>query len=145
MIHTLGHLFSVATVHPLGEGKGRCDVRKVLIVDDQYGIRILLKEILEQNGYTLFQAANGIQALTIADQQELDLILLDVKLPGMNGFDILKRVKEKQPEVQVIMMTAYEELDSIKKAKEIGALTFITKPFDISEVLNMVANRFAEI
>lgn len=120
-------------------------MRKVLIVDDQYGIRILLKEILEQNGYTLFQAANGIQALTIADQQELDLILLDVKLPGMNGFDILKRVKEKQPEVQVIMMTAYEELDSIKKAKEIGALTFITKPFDISEVLNMVANRFAEI
>lgn len=117
-------------------------MRKVLVVDDQYGIRILLKEILEKDGYTMYQAANGMQALTIIKQHDLDLVLLDVKLPGMNGFDILKQVKGKYPQVKVIMMTAYEELNLMKEAKEIGAFAYFTKPFDISEVRRVIANSF---
>ncbi|HHY22372.1 MAG TPA: response regulator [Bacilli bacterium] len=117
-------------------------MRKVLVVDDQYGIRVLLKEILEKDGYAMYQAANGMQALTLIEQHQFDLVLLDVKLPGMNGLEILKQVKEQYPQVEVIMMTAYGELNLIKEARKLGALAYFTKPFDISEVRKIIANSF---
>lgn len=117
-------------------------MRKLLVVDDQYGIRILLKELLEKDGYLMFQAANGMQALTILEQQEIDLVLLDVKLPGMSGLEILKEVKIRYEQVEVIMMTAYEELNLMNEAIKYGALTYFKKPFDISEVRRIIAKSF---
>lgn len=66
---------------------------KILIVDDQYGIRILLNEVFHKEGYQTFQAANGIQALDIVTKERPDLVLLDMKIPGMDGIEILKRMK----------------------------------------------------
>lgn len=107
---------------------------KILIVDDQFGIRILLNEVFQKEGYQTFQAANGIQALDILKEHQPDLVLLDMKIPGMDGVEILKRMKVIDPEIRVIIMTAYGELDMIQEAKSLGALTHFAKPFDIDDI-----------
>ncbi len=111
---------------------------KILIVDDQFGIRILLNEVLQKEGYQTFQAANGVQALEIADKHSPDLVLLDMKIPGMDGIEILKRMKKKNQDIRVIIMTAYGELDMIQEAKDLGALTHFAKPFDIDDIRQAV-------
>ncbi|WP_211749634.1 response regulator [Paenibacillus sp. Marseille-Q4541] len=117
--------------------------KKVLIVDDQNGIRILLMEVFSSEGYTTYQAANGKTALEIVEKHIPDLVLLDMKIPGMDGLEILKHIKEMNPSIKVIMMTAYGELDMIKEVTELGALMHFTKPFDIDEMriaVNMQLN-----
>jgi two-component system response regulator (stage 0 sporulation protein F) len=74
---------------------------KILIVDDQFGIRILLNEVLHKEGYETFQAANGIQALEVLNNHSPDLVLLDMKIPGMDGIEILKRMKVVDPDIRV--------------------------------------------
>lgn len=110
------------------------DKKKLLIVDDQVGIRILLLEVFATEGYETFQAANGRAALEIAKTHHPDLVLLDMKIPGMDGLEILKQIKEYDRGIKVIMMTAYGELDMIKEATDLGALMHFTKPFDIDEM-----------
>lgn len=112
-------------------------MEKVLIVDDQFGIRILLNEILEKEGYKTFQAANGLEALALL-KEEPDLVLLDMKIPGMDGIEILRRMREEEIEIKVIIMTAYGELGMIQEAESLGALTHIAKPFDIQDIRNLV-------
>jgi two-component system, response regulator, stage 0 sporulation protein F len=107
---------------------------KILIVDDQFGIRILLNEVFSKEGYQTFQAANGIQALDIVTKHDPDLVLLDMKIPGMDGIEILKRMKVIEPDIRVIIMTAYGELDMIQEAKNLGAITHFAKPFDIDDI-----------
>ncbi|MED1469087.1 MULTISPECIES: response regulator [Bacillus] len=107
---------------------------KILIVDDQFGIRILLNEVFQKEGYQTYQAANGIQALDIVKKHDPDLVLLDMKIPGMDGIEILKRMKVIDPEIRVIIMTAYGELDMIQEAKDLGAITHFAKPFDIDDI-----------
>lgn len=110
------------------------DKKKVLIVDDQNGIRVLLMEVFNSEGYTTFQAPNGKVALDIVQEETPDIVLLDMKIPGMDGLEILKQIKLMKPNMNVIMMTAYGELDMIKEATDLGALMHFTKPFDIDEM-----------
>lgn len=119
--------------------------KKILIVDDQYGIRVLLDEVFQKEGYQTFQAANGKQALTIAKKEQPDLVILDMKIPGMDGLEILKRLKALNQSIQVIMITAYGELDLIQEAMRLGALTHLTKPFDIDDLRKMVGNYLASV
>lgn len=107
---------------------------KVLIVDDQYGIRILLQEVLSKEGYVVFQAENGQTALDIIAKEKPDLVLLDMKIPGMDGLEILRRLRFIEPDTKVIMMTAYGELDLMKEATALGVVIHFTKPFDIEEL-----------
>lgn len=112
--------------------------RKVLIVDDQNGIRVLLVEVFSSEGYQTSQASNGKLALEIVRKDPPDLVLLDMKIPGMDGLDILKHIKQINPSIKVIMMTAYGELDMIKEATDLGALMHFTKPFDIDDLRSAV-------
>jgi two-component system response regulator (stage 0 sporulation protein F) len=115
-------------------GEFALEKKKVLIVDDQNGIRILLMEVFSSEGYDTFQASNGKLALEIVKRDAPDLVLLDMKIPGMDGLEILKHVKTINRDIKVIMMTAYGELDMIKEATDLGALMHFTKPFDIDEM-----------
>jgi two-component system response regulator (stage 0 sporulation protein F) len=115
--------------------------KKLLIVDDQNGIRILLMEVFSSEGYETYQAANGKLALEIVRSVSPDLVLLDMKIPGMDGLDILKHIKQIDPSIKVIMMTAYGELDMIKEATDLGAVMHFTKPFDIDELKTAVNNQ----
>ncbi|MFD1884327.1 response regulator [Paenibacillus wenxiniae] len=112
--------------------------KKILIVDDQNGIRLLLVELFSNEGYEMFQAANGKEALQIVEQHVPDLVLLDMKIPGMDGLEILRHIKQTHPRIHVIMMTAYGELDIIQQAKDLGAMSHFTKPFDIDEMREAV-------
>ena len=116
---------------------------KVLIVDDQYGIRILLNEVLQKEGYDTYQAANGLQALEIVQENVPDLILLEMKIPGLDGLEILKRVKALYPDMKGIIMTAYGELDMIQEAMDLGAITHFAKPFDIVDIREAVKKYLA--
>jgi two-component system, response regulator, stage 0 sporulation protein F len=116
------------------KGRGGVMKGKILIVDDQFGIRILLNEVFQKEGYNTFQAANGLQALDIVKKHDPDLVLLDMKIPGMDGIEILKRMKVMDQNIRVIIMTAYGELDMIQEAKELGAIMHFAKPFDIDDI-----------
>ncbi|WP_270180403.1 response regulator [Alkalihalobacillus sp. CinArs1] len=119
--------------------------KKILIVDDQYGIRILLNEIFQKEGYQTYQAANGVQALDIVKNEDPDLVILDMKIPGMDGLEILKRIKKMEARALVIIMTAYGELDMIHEAMDLGAITHFPKPFDIDEITEAVKKELSAI
>lgn len=113
---------------------------KVLIVDDQPGIRRLLLEVFTDEGYEVNVATNGNEALEQAKETKPAVILMDMKMPGMDGIDALKELKEIGLAERVIMMTAYGELELVTKAKELGAFAYVTKPFDIIKLCEMVSN-----
>lgn len=113
-------------------------MRTILIVDDQSGIRELLCEVFRKEGYDVYDTDNGEDALQLFDDKLPQLVLLDMKMPGMSGLDILKTIKIKQPNTSVVMMTAYAELDLIEQAFHLGALTCFKKPFDIHEIRTFV-------
>ena len=113
-------------------------ISKVLVVDDQYGIRALLKEVLSRDGYQVYLAASGDDALSIVADEHPDLVLLDMKIPGMDGIEILTNIRKTDPFLKVAMMTAYGELDLIKEAGALSALGHFVKPFDIDEVRRFV-------
>jgi len=115
-------------------GRNSLEKQRVLIVDDQNGIRLLLHEVFSSEGYNTYQASNGKIALDIVRNNRPDLVLLDMKIPGMDGLEILKHIKSIDSTIKVIMMTAYGELDMIKRATDLGAVKHFTKPFDIDEL-----------
>lgn len=117
--------------------------KKVLVVDDQYGIRLLLKEVFSKDKLHYFQAENGTKALEIISAEKPDLILLDMKMPGMDGLELLRHIRELNMGAKVIMMTAYGELDMVAQASELGALSHFTKPFDIEELRSEVIKQLA--
>ena len=117
--------------------------KKILVVDDQYGIRLLLQEVFSKENVHIFQASNGKQALDIIQAEKPDLILLDMKMPGMDGLELLRRLRKFNTQAKVIMMTAYGELDMVAEASRLGALTHFTKPFDIEELRTEVLKQLA--
>lgn len=109
-------------------------MKRILIVDDQQGIRLLLNEVFKKEGYETFLAGNGVEALRVFDTEAIDCILLDMKIPGMNGIEILHHLKERNSTVPVVMMTAYGEQNLIQQALELGAVSYFTKPFNIFDI-----------
>lgn len=102
----------------------------VLVVDDDFTMRLLAREILEQSGFTVVEATNGEAAIEIYTSRHPDIILLDVLMPGMDGFEACARLRELPggADVPVLMMTGLEDENSIEHAYQIGATSFITKP-----------------
>jgi len=110
----------------------------ILVVDDQFGDRETLKVILEDKGYRVATAANGVEALEMVKERHYDIIFLDIRLPGIDGVETFEKVKEVDPKAVVIMMTGYTEEDLIKRAVSGGAYTCIYKPFDMEKVIDLV-------
>ncbi len=112
--------------------------KNILVVDDQFGIRILLQEVLEREGYHVRLAQDGQEALRAIRDTEFELVLLDMKIPGMDGIEILTNIRKVNTQLKVVMMTAYGELDLIKEAAALQAIGHFTKPFDIDEIKRFV-------
>lgn len=106
----------------------------LLIVDDEQGMRQLLSHVFTRAGHDVRAAENGGAALELLRQQPADLIISDVKMPDMNGIELLRRVREFAPEVAVVMMTAFATVDTAREAFKLGADDFIQKPFDVDEL-----------
>jgi Response regulator containing CheY-like receiver, AAA-type ATPase, and DNA-binding domains len=116
----------------------------VLVIDDQPGIRRLLTEVLSEEGYSVAEASNGYDGLQKAKDVRPALILMDMKMPGMDGIETLRELKRLGIGDRVIMMTAYGELDLVTEAKEIGAADYITKPFDIIALCEIIQRNLAD-
>jgi DNA-binding NtrC family response regulator len=117
--------------------------KRVLIVDDEAGIRAVLADLFDSLGYGVNQADNGKDGLSKALKEDHDLVVLDMSLPGCDGLELLRALKEAKPEAPVIMITGYATIESALKAMKLGAYDYITKPFDLQEV-EMVAARAIE-
>lgn len=107
---------------------------KLLIVDDQKGIRRLLSEVFLEYGYEIESCANGMKALETIPVFKPDLIIMDVKMPGLNGIDVLRKIRETDKNMRVIMMTAYGDQHYINQAETLGVARFIIKPFDLNKL-----------
>lgn len=115
---------------------------KILIVDDEELIRWSLQEELDNEGYETFVASDGAQALKIFADKSPDLTILDYKLPVVDGMDVLRKIKEVNPDHLVIMITAHGSIDSAVKATKLGAFHYIQKPFDLRELKLIIQKAF---
>ncbi len=112
---------------------------KILVVDDQLGVRRLLYETFRENQHDVEMAANGMEALELAKTFNPDLILMDMKMPGMSGIGTLRQMRAMNLMTQVILMTAYGDLHNMTQAEELGIIYYLTKPFDLFELRDKVA------
>ncbi|CAA7599753.1 Two component system, signal transduction response regulator [Acididesulfobacillus acetoxydans] len=112
---------------------------KVLVVDDQLGVRLLLYETFREDRHEVEMAANGSEAIRLAREFGPDLILMDMKMPGMNGVETLRQIRSLNISAQVMMMTAYGDIHNMQQARELGAVHYLTKPFDLFELRDRVA------
>ncbi|MBF0378290.1 MAG: sigma-54-dependent Fis family transcriptional regulator [Desulfamplus sp.] len=110
----------------------------ILIVDDDQTQREMLQGFLENQGYTAFIAANGQDALKIFQREPIQLALLDNRMPGMSGDELLEKMKQLNPLVNVIMITAYGDLSTVIKTMKLGAVEFLEKPVDLSILLTKI-------
>ncbi len=112
----------------------------VLIVDDEPGIREVLGEILRDEGYQTLEAADGLQAVNQVRSEPVDLVLLDVWLPGMGGIEVLQTVKEEFPTLEVIVISGHGTIDTAVRAVKAGAFDFLEKPLSLDRVLTLTRN-----
>ena len=108
---------------------------RVLISDDEQGICHILRHELEQVGFLVSVSNNGKQTKQFLDEQNFDVLLLDIQMPGCDGFQVLDHLKTVRKKPVIIMMTAYGSIESAVKAMQLGASDYITKPFDVSQLL----------
>jgi DNA-binding NtrC family response regulator len=106
----------------------------ILVVDDDEVMRQTLSDVLKKRGYAVSTADTGAQALSAVKDQLFDLILLDIRLPDMDGLDVLKSIKEVESDLMVIVMTAYSDVQNAVMAMKTGAYDYIDKPFELEEL-----------
>lgn len=111
---------------------------KILVVDDEPGVRTVLQRVLTQAGYEVVTADNGAEALDCVSLGEVNLMLLDIKMPDISGMEVLAKITAEYPDVGVIMVTAVIDIQVAVEALKLGAYDYITKPFNRDEVVQKV-------
>lgn len=118
---------------------------KLLIVDDEVEICDFLKSFFEERNFEVKTASSGQSALTVAEQFKPNVMLLDIKMPGMDGIQVLAQVKKKYPRTKVIMVTALETRDKIEECLRLGADNYITKPLSLEYLENDVREKIESL
>ena len=111
----------------------------LLIVDDEEGPRLSLHFIFKDD-YDILMASNGPAAIELAQNNRIDVAVLDIRMSGMSGIEVLERLKFVDPSIEVVMMTAFETTDTIRQALRLRACDYINKPFDLATMRAAVAN-----
>ncbi len=120
--------------------------KQILVVDDEKNIRLTMAQSLEPLGMPVRTAVNGEEALQVLGEDLFGLVFLDLKLPGMDGLDVLRRIKDRWPKIRVVIITAHGTIQSAVDAMKLGAVDFIQKPFspgEIREIATKVVEREA--
>ena len=112
--------------------------KTILIVDDEKDLCTVLSDSLSQDRYRVVTAFNGKTALQLAKKEKPDLMLLDIKMPGMDGIEVLKKIKKMRKEIAVIMFTAFGTLETAREAMKLGAYDYVTKPVDLFLLKSLV-------
>jgi len=114
---------------------------RILVVDDEESARVALSKILTHEGHDVSSAGNGLEALEFLRNRDADLIITDINMPGMNGLTFLRELNRSHPRSNVIMLTAYGEVESYLEAMNLGAFEYINKPInyaDLKKVINKI-------
>ena len=118
---------------------------KLLVVDDEIALCDLLRHFFIKQGYRVSMATSGTEALTVITKEQPDLMLLDVKMPRMSGIEVLKQLRERGDEVKVIMVSASRDDMTINEARRLGAIDYITKPFHLDYLEQVVLKKLAAL
>src|SRR4051794_19091917 len=110
-----------------------------LVVDDEVKARTALAELLREEGYQVETAADGFKALPKLEELEPDLVLTDIKMPGLDGIELMNKVRERDPETVVVLMTAFGAVETAVKAMRMGASDYLTKPVNMDELVVVLA------
>jgi two-component system response regulator FlrC len=116
--------------------------KKILVVDDEAGMRLALSEVLKRCGYQVAAAQDGVEALRQLEVSCFDLVISDVKMPRLDGMAMLQKIRERIPDLPVIMITAFGTVDKAVEAMKMGASDFIQKPFSLEDIESMVHRLF---
>ncbi|PKN70157.1 MAG: DNA-binding response regulator [Deltaproteobacteria bacterium HGW-Deltaproteobacteria-12] len=114
-------------------------MNKVLIVDDELNMRLVLAAMLKKEGYSVTSAADGLEALQILKSNKMDVVVTDLKMPRLDGMELLCRITEQYPQVPVIIITAHGTVATAVEALKRGALDYITKPFELDDLKNVIS------
>lgn len=120
------------------------DKARILVVDDEDALRTVLSSELEGEGYEVDTAGDGDEAIAIVQKKQFNLVLLDIKMPKVDGFEVLKFIKEKSPHVKVIMLTGFADLKNAIESKKLGAEDFVSKPYDLVDLLTTIERVLSE-
>lgn len=115
-------------------------MKKILVIDDERSIRSTLKEILGYEGYTVEVAENGLIGLEMIKENDFEIVLCDIKMPEMDGIEVLEKVMEIKPETTVVMISGHGNIDTAVEAIKKGAFDFIVKPLDLNRLLITIRN-----
>ena len=113
----------------------------ILIVDDEVGPRESLRMILKPI-YEIYTATNGDEALQVIQNENIDLVTLDLRMPGLSGIDVLREIKKIRADVEVIVITGYGTLTNAQEAIRYGAGDFISKPFNVADIIAIIGKSF---
>lgn len=117
----------------------------IIVVDDETIVLSLVRDALEEDGYQIDTALSSADALEIIDAKKIDLIISDIRMPKMSGTELVRKAREKRPDVEVVFMTGYANLSSAKDAIKQGASDYILKPFELSEIRQAVSKAVEKI
>jgi two-component system nitrogen regulation response regulator GlnG len=118
--------------------------RRIFVVDDEDALRTVLSGELASEGYDVSSAPDGESAISLLNKESFDLALLDIKMPGVSGFDVLKFIKEKHPKTKVVMLTGFADLKNAIESKKLGAEDFVSKPYDLVDLLTTIERVLSE-
>lgn len=110
----------------------------ILVVDDEENVRNLLKKVLKKEGYNVYTGDSYEEALRVIDTADIDLVITDLRMPGLSGIELLKKIKEIDSFIKVVLITAYATVETAIEALKIGASDYILKPFDIYEIVDNI-------
>ena len=113
---------------------------EVLIVDDDASIRKRCVQLLNKKGYDVEGVSSGNAALPIVKNRQTPLVITDIRMAGINGIELLEKIRSESPETEVVMITGYGTVESAVKAIKLGAYDYLTKPFDMDKLLKVVEN-----
>lgn len=120
------------------------DQKRILVVDDEENARIGLSRLLAKEGFIVDSVANGYEALSYLQQQQVNLVVTDINMPEMNGIAFLRELNKSYPNTNVIMITAYGGVESYIEAMNLGAFEYINKPVKIEELKSILKKIFKE-
>jgi DNA-binding NtrC family response regulator len=116
---------------------------RILVVDDEDIIRMSCSRTLAPEGYEIKMAVNGLEGLELLGKESFDLVLTDLKMPNMDGIEVLRTIKEKWPDTDVVIVTGYQTVETAVKAIKLGAYDYLEKPFTPDVLIETVSDVFA--
>lgn len=117
-------------------------MKQVIVIDDEPSQRMLLRAVLEEEGWEVLEAGNGREGLDLIAQEDVDVVILDIKMPVLDGLQVLEQLRIQQPDLPVVMLTAFGSVGSAVEAMKKGAFDYLTKPADIEQIKAVAAKAY---